>query len=561
MLNASFAKFAASSLVLGTALMGSGPVGDYLSSATAKSSSQQAGQANDAAKNARKALAKGKADKAVAYAERAVALSPEDAAHRMLLGEAYIAAGRFASAETSFGDVLDLSPANDRAALRLALMKTALGKAESARALIEANRSTLSPADYGLALALAGDQEGSVAALEAAIRTPYADARTRQNLALAYALAGKWPQARVLASQDLSPAVVDARMTQWAALARPKAAWDQVSAVLGVSPIQDGGQPVALALNSSIHTNRDVAVAAVPAWNATASAAPVAVAAPAPLFEVGGSSRPSAPVTVARAAPIAAPAPVDAEEAVAEASLPSTYHFGQKREVVQPVRQQTAVAPLVRAPSRPMKVAVVSPAKVKPAPGKREMIVEIAGARSAKSSVPAKPVLLAKASKPEAKPAQLAHVASKPVAKPVQSAKAPAKPVAKPVQTALVTKAPAKPAQTITSSKTGKTVQAGHFVVQLGAYANKASADSAWAKASARVAGLSHHNAVTASVSANGKSYQRLAVSGFNSAADAQTVCAKVKAAGGQCFVKGAANDGSRWAALKPAKAVQLAMR
>jgi len=64
-----------------------------------------------AAGYARKAsdlLGKRKWDKAVRYAEGAVANSPADAGYRMILGNAYLRAGRFESARATYGDVLSL---------------------------------------------------------------------------------------------------------------------------------------------------------------------------------------------------------------------------------------------------------------------------------------------------------------------------------------------------------------------------------------------------------------------------------------------------------------------
>ena len=54
--------------------------------------------ASKSADKARVALEAGKASKAVALAEAAVASDPRDAGHRALLGQAYLNDGRFASA-------------------------------------------------------------------------------------------------------------------------------------------------------------------------------------------------------------------------------------------------------------------------------------------------------------------------------------------------------------------------------------------------------------------------------------------------------------------------------
>src|SRR5438132_1173379 len=80
-----------------------------------------------------------------------------------------------------------------------------------------------------LAYALAGRAERAVDLLESAARSPMATPRTRQNLALAYAFAGDWNRARTIAAQDISPSDVDARMAQWAQMARPGAGPVQVA--------------------------------------------------------------------------------------------------------------------------------------------------------------------------------------------------------------------------------------------------------------------------------------------------------------------------------------------
>ncbi|MEO7635081.1 MAG: tetratricopeptide repeat protein [Sphingomicrobium sp.] len=188
------------------------------------------------------------APKAIGFAERAVARTPDDAGFRTLLGNAYFAAGRFASAEAAFKDSLAIYSNQPQIVLKLALVEIAQGKSSEALAFLDAARNVLDPADYGLALALAGRAPEAVVALRDLSRTTGADARVRQNLALAYALAGDWPNARTIAAQDLGPDKVDARIKQWMQLAKPVRASDQVAALTGVSPAaSDPGQPVQLA--------------------------------------------------------------------------------------------------------------------------------------------------------------------------------------------------------------------------------------------------------------------------------------------------------------------------
>jgi Flp pilus assembly protein TadD len=247
---AKLAKFAVSSLVIGASMSVFGPASQQARAVTASDVSIDFKKAASFAAQASAILASPKGNKAKALdrAERAVALMPSDASYRSLLGRAYVAAGRFTSAETSFADALTLEPGNGKHALNLALMKIARGNSEAAMRLLEEHRVLISLADYGLALALAGDIEGAISTLQEAARSPDANGKTRQNLGLAYALGGRWMEARVVASQDLSPDMVDERMGEWALMASPRAAWDQVAALLRVTPVADSGQPARLAL-------------------------------------------------------------------------------------------------------------------------------------------------------------------------------------------------------------------------------------------------------------------------------------------------------------------------
>ncbi|MFL6722843.1 MAG: tetratricopeptide repeat protein, partial [Sphingomicrobium sp.] len=202
------------------------------------------------ATKAQLALAANDVAGAVPLAERAVERSPQDAGYRALLGNCYLAAGRFASAEAAFRDALSIYANQPQVVLKLALVQIALGKNDEATLLLAEARGMLDASDAGLALALAGDPQGAIAILEPAARAVGADARTRQNLALAYAFAGDWTQARTVAAQDVPADQIDSRVQQWMVLAKPARASDQVAALIGIQPVvNDPGQPVRLALN------------------------------------------------------------------------------------------------------------------------------------------------------------------------------------------------------------------------------------------------------------------------------------------------------------------------
>lgn len=204
------------------------------------------------AKKAEHDLAKGQHDRALGLAERAVGADLRNRDYRSLLARVYMAKGRFASAERALMDVMELGQIDPRTVISLALSRIAQGKVDSATNLLEANHSILPVSDYGLTLALAGRSADAIHVLTEAVRADSATSRTRQNLALAYALDGRWRDARIMASQDMSQDKVDERIAEWAQFARPGAHMLRVAGLLKVRPdMSDSGQPVALALSGS----------------------------------------------------------------------------------------------------------------------------------------------------------------------------------------------------------------------------------------------------------------------------------------------------------------------
>lgn len=342
-------------ITLGLSVLALG--GASLSYAGARSETKAEKQALASAHKAQDLLGKGKYDAAVSFAETAVSLRPQVADYRIVLGQTYLKAGRFVSARDAFGDALSLAPDDGKAALNLSLAQIATGDWDGARKTLAAHAGTINPSDRGLAMALAGDPSGAVEVLTVAVRTPGADAKARQNLALALALAGRWQEAKSMVALDVAPGDVDQRIMQWAAFARPKSASDQVASLLGVTPVADSGQPVALALNA---------------------AAPMTVAAADPIDAHMPGQSPLA-------AEVAPPAPAAvATVAVASAPTAASVQFGPRAEIVQalPARPVRAVA--VRAPARPVAMAAVAAVPMKPAaaPAKGSFFVQIGAYRS-----------------------------------------------------------------------------------------------------------------------------------------------------------------------------------
>ena len=322
---------------------------------------------------AQMALSEGDYASAVGLAESAVEASPQDAAIRGLLGNAYFGSGRFASAEAAYGDALSLAPDQPSIILKRALVQIAQGKNDEAVALLQAAQGFVDPADYGLALALAGHAADAVQVLDVAARANGADPRVRQNLALALGLSGDWQNARIVAAQDLTPDLVDARVQQWMALAKPVHSYDQVAALIGVTPAAgDPGQPVRIALNPQSSTRvAEAAPAPQPAPVQTAEAAPV----PNAPFYSTPVSQPSAPAVAEaevqeKRAVIAAAAAMSPEAPAMFATMASNF-----APTAKPAKAKKASAPV-----RPAAAALAS--------GKSKAVVQL-GAYSSEARVSA----------------------------------------------------------------------------------------------------------------------------------------------------------------------------
>lgn len=297
---------------------------------------------------------------AIGFAERAVENTPADPGFRALLGNAYFGAGRFASAEAAFKDSLSIFPAQPQLILKLALVEIAQGKNAEAVALLGDYQAALDPADFGLALALAGHAADAVPLLESAARVPGADARVRQNLALAYAFVGDWTNARTVAGQDVPANELDARLEQWMRLAKPTRPSDQIAALVGVTPaLADPGQPARIAINRGETRHAQGAPVQAPAPQPQPQPQPqFAAFAPPPLPEYVAPAAPPEdpariPAQIAELAPAPAfaPTPAIAVEAPVKTQLASiTVKVPPVRAAVHaPVRRQgksTAVVQL-----------------------------------------------------------------------------------------------------------------------------------------------------------------------------------------------------------------------
>jgi D-alanyl-D-alanine carboxypeptidase len=419
-----------------------------------KTAEMQAKKALAWAKKAETLFAKGKVDKSLAYAEAAVEGDMQNVEYRSLLARIYMKQGRFLAAERTLMDVMELGQNDPRTVVSLALARIGQNKTDSAIALVDANRAILPASDYGLALAVAGDSKRAVDVLVDAIRSDNATARTRQNLALAYALSNRWREAQIMASQDMTHTMVDKRIVEWAQYARPGAYQIRVAGLLGVQPREDTGQPVRLALNGAGSTDNQMAAVVAPVETRVAMSDPIGE-----LSAIG-------------------PAPVDVAVVADE-------------QVAAPAFE----APLIKAPSAPVKAASVTPA----------------------------------------------------VSAPVKAAATTAVAEKKPTKLALADTAKARPARNV----------AGTHLVQLGAFSSNASAQQAWGAFVKKHSVLKDFSSASSSVTVNGKSLVRLAATGFGNKQAADAACGAIKARGGDCMVRSIGGETSapvRMASRKPVK-------
>ena len=199
---------------------------------------------------AQEALAKGKGDKAVTHAEAAVLATPRDTAARALLGTAYIEAGRFQSAATTLAEAVSLGDASSGTLTRLALAQIAAGQQAAALATLDRHKAALDPADYGLAIALAGRPQEAVHVLGNLLRNGTNTMKVRQNLAYSLALQGDWRNARIMAAEDVAADKLGDTMSKWAVLSAPEMYQRRIADLLSVKLVQDPGQPTMLALHN-----------------------------------------------------------------------------------------------------------------------------------------------------------------------------------------------------------------------------------------------------------------------------------------------------------------------
>lgn len=318
---------------------------------------------------ASEALADNEADKAVRYAEQAVEVAPRDGSRRALLGQAYLKAGRFVAAREALTDAMVLGANEPRVALMLALSDIGAGNPRGGVMTLAQHGTGIPAADRGLAFALAGETARGVELISADIRAGNNSPKARQNLAYAFALDGRWREARMMAAQDVPADMLDQRITEWATTARPDQIGVRVARLVGAAEVDAAQMPSRLALaNTPAPAPAPVAAPKKAPVMVAQKAAPAPASSPVPVAAKAAAKEPE-PVLVAKLETAPAPAPVKVAAVPASNAAPSNM---VSMAVVQPVPAKAAskveAAKVTKvAAVKPVSAQTVSASKAAPA--------------------------------------------------------------------------------------------------------------------------------------------------------------------------------------------------
>ncbi|WP_340587207.1 SPOR domain-containing protein [Erythrobacter alti] len=461
--------------------------------------STPAPRADVSAAQAQQAIANGEQTLAIRAAEAAVTAEPRNAAHRMTLGNAYLNAGRFASAATSYEDAMALGNNSARAALSLALTLTGQARYAEASSLLNDWEGEIAASDLGLALALSGQPERGIHILSNAIRGGDNTVKSRQNLAYAYAVAGRWREARMMVAQDVPAHEVGDRMAEWAQHTHAGAYRARVASLLGVpANVHDNGQPVHLALANYPEN---------PQFASEATALPVPAM---PALAAAETERFSVPVTAGELPAVGSPAPT-APHSVAPQAAPRSAAPASFAEAFTAEPAPASIAP----PSTPLVSSRYNAAPVvQPVPAMRHQ----APAASPQTSVPARSA-----------PAATAQAASAPAASAPQRR-----------TSAAVTPAIARPALDTGAAPIDS--GDGSHLVQLGSFTSEAGADRAWRIYVSRYPELANREKVITRAVVNGRNYWRVSAGGFDRSSS-RAMCNRVDASNGDGCISWAAGS------------------
>ncbi len=155
--------------------------------------------------------------------EKAIALFPKSSEAYVGLGLVYLLIDQPENAINSFDRALKSNPRNAAAFNGYGMALDMIDEHETAqanyRAAMELDPTNISyESNLALSMALCGNEQEAIHTLERLVRSPNATPRVRQNLALAYGLAGDIKSAKKIGRVDLSDEMVMNNITYFEAI-------------------------------------------------------------------------------------------------------------------------------------------------------------------------------------------------------------------------------------------------------------------------------------------------------------------------------------------------------
>ena len=135
------------------------------------------------------------------------------------LGKTQLASGRFDEALVAFNTAATQIGHDPKVRSGQAIALAALGRTSEAIAAFEANSDRLTLSNKALVLAATGRAKAAIHVLEPVMRRGTGTSRDRQNLAMAYLLAGQDEEAYRVARLDLDPTTINETFTFYRSLA------------------------------------------------------------------------------------------------------------------------------------------------------------------------------------------------------------------------------------------------------------------------------------------------------------------------------------------------------
>ncbi|TNE67951.1 MAG: SPOR domain-containing protein [Alphaproteobacteria bacterium] len=138
---------------------------------------------------------------------------------RYLLGKTRLALGDYEGALDAFDGAADQMPMDGRVISGRGIALAALGRTEAAMAAFSNAIDATSLSNMALVTAASGNPDDAIGILEPLVTGGLVSVQGRQNLAMAYLLAGREADARRMARVDLEPQTIDETFTFYRSLA------------------------------------------------------------------------------------------------------------------------------------------------------------------------------------------------------------------------------------------------------------------------------------------------------------------------------------------------------